>query len=85
MFNVGESCAGQNFSFPFFIGLDFEFEEDDTTNRDSSDPSHCEEDTSGAQSMSPMTEASQCAARTVLVADGLLIVGQSRKYSMRNH
>ena len=34
--------------------------------------------------MSLMTEASQCAARIVLVANGLPTVGQSRRYSMCN-
>ena len=34
--------------------------------------------------MSSMTEASQCTAGTVPVLDGLPIVRQSRRYSMRN-
>ena len=34
--------------------------------------------------MSPMMEALQCTASTVLVPDGLPIGGQSRRYSMRN-
>ena len=81
-----ESSAGQNFSFPSHIGLDFEFEDEDTCNEDTSDPSHHEEGTSAARSMSPMTEASQCTAgTTVPVPNGLPIGGQSRRYSMCNH
>ena len=38
--NIGESGVGQNFSFPSLAGSDFEFE-------DSSDLSHCEENSSG--------------------------------------
>jgi hypothetical protein len=53
-----ESGAGQNFSFPSPAGSDFEFEDEDIGNRDSSDPSHREEGTSAARSMSPMMEAS---------------------------
>jgi hypothetical protein len=56
--SVVESGAGQNFSFLSPIGSDFEFEDEDTGNGDSSDPSHREEGTSVARSMSPMTEAS---------------------------
>jgi hypothetical protein len=56
--SVEESGAGQNFSFPSPIGSDFEFEDEDTGNGDSSDPSHREEGTSATRSMSPMTEAS---------------------------
>jgi hypothetical protein len=70
-FSIAESGAGQNFSFPFLVGLDFEFEDEDTSNRDSSDPSHRKEGTSAARSMSPMTEASQCTTGTVPVPDGL--------------
>jgi hypothetical protein len=66
------------------VGSDFEFEDEDTGNGDSSDPSHREEGTSGARSMSPMTEASQCIASMVPVPDGLPIGGQSRRYSMSN-
>ena len=72
------------FFFPSRAGLDFEFKDEDTSNGDSSDPSHCEEDTNGAQSMSPMTEASQYIASIVPVPDGLLTSGQNRRYSMRN-
>jgi hypothetical protein len=82
--SVAESGAGQNFSFPSPVGSDFEFEDEDTGNRDSSDPSHRKEGTSAARSMSPMTEASQCTASMVPVLDGLSIGGQSRRYSMRN-
>jgi hypothetical protein len=82
--SVAESGAGQNFSFPSPAGLDFEFEDEDTGNGDSSDPSHCEEGTSTARSMSPMTEASQCTAGTVPVPYGLPTGGQSRRYSMYN-
>jgi hypothetical protein len=46
--SVAESGAGQNFSFPSPVGSDFEFEDEDTSNGDSSDPSHREEGTSGA-------------------------------------
>jgi hypothetical protein len=84
MSSVGESGAGQNFSFPSVAGLEFEFEDEDTGNRDSNDPSHREEDTSGTRSMSPMTEASQCSAGTVPVPDGLPTPRQSRRYPMRN-
>jgi hypothetical protein len=83
--SVAESGAGQNFSFPFPGRSDFEFKDEDTGNGDSSDPSHREEGTNAARSMSPMTEASQCTTGTVLVLDGLPIGGQSRRYSMRNH
>jgi hypothetical protein len=82
--SVAESGAGQNFSFPFPAGLDFEFKDEDTSNGDSSDPSHREEGTSTARSMSPMTEASQCTAGTVPVPNGLPTGGQSRRYSMYN-
>ena len=82
--SIVESGVGQNFSFPSLIGLDFEFKDEDTGNGDSSDPSHCEEGTSGALNMSPMTEASQYTAGIVPVVDGLPIVGQNRRYSMRN-
>jgi hypothetical protein len=83
--NVAKSGAGQNFSFPSPGRSDFEFEDEDTGNGDLSDPSHREEGTSEARSMSPMMEASQCNAGTVPVPDGLPIGGQSRRYSMRNH
>jgi hypothetical protein len=83
--NVAESNAGQNFSFLSPTGSDFEFEDEDTGNRDSSDPSHPEKDTNAAQNMSPMMEASQCTAGTVPIPDGLPTGGQSRRYSMRNH
>jgi hypothetical protein len=56
--SVAESDARQNFSFPYPAGSDFEFEYEDTGNKDSSDPSHREETTNAAQSMFPMTEAS---------------------------
>jgi hypothetical protein len=56
--SVAESGARQNFSFPSPTGSDFEFEDEDTSNGDSSDPSHREEGTSTARNMSPMTEAS---------------------------
>jgi hypothetical protein len=82
--SVAESGVGQNFSFPSLGRSDFEFEDEDTGNRDSSDPSHREEGTSATRSMSPLTEASQCTAHTVTVPDGLPIGGQSRRYSMRN-
>jgi hypothetical protein len=82
--SVAESGAGQNFSFPSPTGSDFEFENEDIGNGDSSDPSHREEGTSAARSMSPMTEASQCTAGTIQVLDGLPIGGQSRRYSMHN-
>jgi hypothetical protein len=75
--SVAESSAGQNFSFPSLAGLDFGFEDEDTGNGDSSDPSHREEGTSVARSMSPMTEASQCTTGTVPVPNGLPIGGQS--------
>jgi hypothetical protein len=81
---IAESGAGQDFSFPSPGRSDFEFEDDDTCNGDSSDPSHHEEGTSATRSMSPMTKASQCTADTVPVPDGLPIGGQSRRYSMRN-
>jgi hypothetical protein len=81
---VVESGAGQNFSFPSPGRSDFEFEDEDTGNEDSSDPSHHEEGTSAIRSMSPMTEASQCTAGTVPVPDGLPIGGQSKRYPMRN-
>src|SRR5450759_3782370 len=84
MSSVGESGAGQNFSFPSVVGAEFEFEDDDTGNGGSTDPSHREEDSSGTRSMSPMTEASQCTAGTVPVPDGLPTVRQRRRYSMRN-
>jgi hypothetical protein len=77
--------VGHNFSFPSPAGLDFEFEDEDTGNGNSSNPSHREEGTGIAQSMSPMTEASQCTAGTIPVPDGLPIGGQSRRYSMHNH
>jgi hypothetical protein len=82
--SVAESGAGQNFSFPSPVGSDFEFEDEDTGNGDSSDPSHHEEGTNAARSMSTMTEASQCTASMVLVPDGLPIGGHSKRYSMRN-
>jgi hypothetical protein len=82
--SVAESGAGQNFSFPSPGRSDFEFEDEDTCNGDLSDPSHREEGTSTARSMSPMMEASKCTAGTVLVPEGLPIGGQSRRYSMRN-
>jgi hypothetical protein len=82
--SVAESGTGQNFSFPSPVGSDFEFKDEDIGNGDSSDPSHHEEGTSAARSMSPMTEASQCTAGMVPVPDGLPIGGQSRRYSMRN-
>jgi hypothetical protein len=82
--SVAESGAGQNFSFPSPVGSDFEFEDEDTCNGDSGDPSHREEGTSAARSMSPMTEASKCTAGTVPIPDGLPIGGQSRRYSMCN-
>jgi hypothetical protein len=81
---VAESGTGQNLSFPSPIGSDFEFEDEDTGNGDSSDPSYHEEGTSAVRSISPMTEASQCTAGTIPVPDGLPIGGQSRRYSMRN-
>jgi hypothetical protein len=58
MSSVGKSGAGQNFSFLSPTRSDFEFEDEDTSNGDSSDPSHREEGTTAARSMSPMTEAS---------------------------
>jgi hypothetical protein len=84
--SIAESGAGQNFSFPSPRRSDFEFEDEDTGNEDSSDPSHREEGTSATRSMSPLTEASQCTAGVVPVPvpDGLPIGGQSRRYSMRN-
>jgi hypothetical protein len=84
MSNIAEFGAGQNFSFPSPAGSDFEFEDEDTSNKDSSDPSHREEGTSAARSMSPMTEASQYTVGTVPVPDGLPTSGQSRRYSMHN-
>ena len=84
MSSVRESGARQNFSFPSVAGSEFEFKDEDTSNGDSTDPSHCEEDSSGTRSMSPMTEASQCIANTVPVPDGLPIVRQSKRYSMHN-
>ena len=47
MSSVGESGAGQNFSFPFLVGSNFEFENEDTSNGDSSDPSHRKENSGG--------------------------------------
>jgi hypothetical protein len=44
--SVAESGAGQNLSFPSPTGSDFEFEDENTSNGDSSDPSHHEEGTS---------------------------------------
>jgi hypothetical protein len=82
--SVAESGARQNFSFPSPGRSDFEFEDEDTGNEESSDPSHREGGTSAARSMSPMMEASQCTAGTVPVPDGLPIGGQSRRYSMHN-
>jgi hypothetical protein len=73
--SIAKSGAGQNFSFPSPAGSDFEFENKDTSNGDSSDPSHREEGTSAARSMSPITEASQYIADTVPVPDGLPIGG----------
>jgi hypothetical protein len=70
-----ESGAGQNFSFPSPTRSDFEFEDEDTSNGDSSDPSHREEGTNATRSMSPMTEASQCTAGTVPVPNGLPTCG----------
>src|SRR5450759_2522824 len=58
MSSVGESGAGQNFSFPSVAGSDFEFEDEYTGNGNSTEPFHREEDSSGTRSMSPMTEAS---------------------------
>jgi hypothetical protein len=72
-------------SFPSPAGSDFEFEDEDTGNGDSSDPSHREEGTSAARSMSLMTKASQYTTGTVPVPDGLPIGGQSIRYSIRNH
>jgi hypothetical protein len=69
--SIVESGAGQNFSFPSPVGSNFEFKDEDTCNEDSSNPSHREEGTSVARSMSPMMEASQCIAGTVPVPDGL--------------
>jgi hypothetical protein len=69
--SIAESGTGQNFSFPSSTWSDFEFEDEDTCNGDSSDPSHREEGTSAARCMSPMTEASQCTAGMVPVPDGL--------------
>jgi hypothetical protein len=82
--SVAESDARQNFSFPSLGRSDFEFEDEDTGNGDSSDPSHREEGTSATRSMSPMTEASQGTVGTVPVHDGLPIGGQSRRYSLHN-
>ena len=70
---------------PHLARSDFEFEDEDTSNGDSSDPSHREENSSGTRSMSPMTEASQCTRGMVPIPDGFPIVRQSRRYSMRNH
>ena len=84
MSSNGESGARQNFSFPSVARLEFEFEDEHTSNGDSTDPSHAEEDSNGTRSMSPMTEASQCIAGTVPVPDGLPIVRQSKRYSMHN-
>jgi hypothetical protein len=86
MSSVAESGAGQNFSSPSPAGSDFEFEDEDTSNGDSSDPSHREEGTSAARSMSPMTEASQFTAGTVPVPvpDRLPTCGQNRRYSICN-
>ena len=56
--SVVESSMGQNFSFLSLVGLDFEFEDEDTCNKDLSDPSHRKEGTSAIRSMSPMTKAS---------------------------
>jgi hypothetical protein len=55
---VAESGAGQNFSFLSPTQSNFEFEDEDTSNGDSSDPSHREEGTSATRSMSPMIKAS---------------------------
>jgi hypothetical protein len=82
--SVASSGAGQNFSFPSRTWSNFEFEDEDTCNGDSSDPSHREEGTSAARSMSPITEASQCTVAMVPVPNGLPTGGQSRRYSMRN-
>jgi hypothetical protein len=82
--SVAESSVGQNFSFSSPGRSDFEFEDEDTGNRDSSDPSHREEGTSATRSMSPLTEASQYTAGMVPISDGLPIGGQSRRYSMHN-
>ena len=84
MSSVGESGGGQNFSFPSLARSDFEFEDEDTNNGDSNDPSHCEENSSGTRSMSPMTKASQCTRGTVPVPNDIPTVKQSRRYSMRN-
>jgi hypothetical protein len=46
--SIAESGVGQNFSFPSPAGSNFEFEDEDTCNGDSSDPSHREEGTSAA-------------------------------------
>ena len=75
---------GQNFAFPSHTRSNFEFEDDNIGNRDSTNPSHLEEGTSGAQSMSPMVEALQSVVGIVPVADGLSTVRHSRRYSMRN-
>ena len=65
--------------------MDFEVKDEDTSNGDSNDPSHREEGTSKARSMSPITKASQCTIGTVPVLDGLPTSGHSRRYSMHNH
>jgi hypothetical protein len=43
--SIAESGAGHNFFFPSPAGSDFEFEDEDTCNKDLSNPSHCEEGT----------------------------------------
>ena len=84
MSSIGESGARQNFSFPSLTRSDFEFEDGDTCNGDSSDPPHRKENSSGTRSMSPMTKASQCTRGSVPVLHGLPTVRQSRRYSMHN-
>ena len=58
--SVGKCGVGQNLFFLSLAGSDFEIEDEDIGNKDLSDPSHREENSSGTRSMSPMTEASQC-------------------------
>ena len=82
--SIGESGAEQNFSFLSLVGSDFEFEDEDISNMDSNNPSHCEENSSGTRSMFPMMEASQCTRGMVSIPDGLPTVRQSRRYSMCN-
>ena len=82
---VVECSARQKISFPFYTRSDFEFQDEDIGNGDSSDPFHYEEGTNGARSMFLMTEASQYTVGTVSIHNGLLTGGQSRRYSMCNH